>query len=69
MDMAEITKMEIIGVKEATFDCSICNTQSLIKYEVQINDIKDSNQHLCLICHNKIAEKLYSATKKRRYKY
>jgi hypothetical protein len=69
MNISEITKMEIIGVKEAAFDCQVCNSQSEMKYEVQVNDVKEVNLPICLLCHNKIAEKLYSATKKRRYKY
>ena len=69
MNISEITKMEIIGVKEDTFNCHVCNADSLMKYEVQVNDVKEINLPICLLCHNKIAEKLYSATKKRRYKY
>ena len=69
MNLAEITKMEIIGVKEAAFDCPVCNSVSTIKYEVQVNDEKETNLPICLLCHNRIAEKLYSQVKKRRYKY
>ena len=69
MDMFEIIKMEIVGIKKTAFECSMCNNHFSIKYEVKINEINESKHHICLRCHNTIAEKLYSKTKKRCYKY
>ncbi|MCF7791687.1 MAG: hypothetical protein K9L78_00525 [Victivallales bacterium] len=68
MEVSEIKKMEIIGIQEMDFNCHICNTSSSVKYEVQINDVKDASVPFCLICHNKIAKQLASQNKKRRYK-
>ena len=71
MNLKEIKKMEIVGVKETEFNCHLCDSLSNMKYELMVDNNEDEKTEMpvCLDCHNKIAEQLFSQTKKRRYRY
>ncbi len=69
MDIAQISKIDIIGIEETSFNCAFCGTESFPKYKVKINEENDTEHQVCLPCHNQIAKKVSSISKKRRRNY
>jgi hypothetical protein len=70
MNIDKISKIDIIKVEEINFKCEICGTEdSFPKYEVKINEEEENSYPVCLICHNKIAQRISDSMKKRRRNY